>query len=89
MKWLHWHVNITDYKYSRMISLIILIVLLPIIGLRMLTAMIHNGEIGVDDDDIMTGDNDYELAFHFRKHSDAIKFAQIISIFAETIITET
>lgn len=89
MRWLHWHVFIADYKYPTMICLIILIILSPIIGLRLLTGMIHNHEVGVDKDEIITGDNDYDLAFHFRRHEDAIKFARIIDVFAKTTITET
>ena len=51
--------------------------------------MLHNYEVGANIDEIITGDDDYDLAFHFRKHEDAIKFARIISTFAKTTITET
>ena len=90
MEWTHWHVNVRDYKYPYAISIILLILsmpaFIPVYGI----AIFHNQELGISEEEIMTGDNDYELSFHFNRHKDALRFMRLINaVGAVTYLSET
>lgn len=90
MRWLHWHVNIKDYRYPYFISVILLIVSIPVLIPIWTIAMIHNQELGVDRKEMMSGNNDYELSFHFNRQKDAIRFMRLINtIGADSYLSET